>query len=312
MGNCKVSAYIVKTGERNMKKEFKGMFCPIVTPFKADQSIDFDAFYKVIDYVIDNGIDGILMCGGTGEYHAMSLEEQKEVLKKGIAHVAGRVPVLAGCSQSTPKAAIELGNFAAECGADWAMYLPPYYQCTTEQGIIDYFKEIADNVKIGIVLYNIPASTNVEITPEMIEVLMKHPNIIGLKDTADFEHTCKVLTITRGTGFSVFQGMENCILPAYLTGADGGFAILMNLLPKQYSDMMRAVEAGDWAKAAKINIDMSKLYNMMEVEPFPGPVKCGMNLIGVPGGCVRKPLVEPSKELQEAMKAELKKFGYKL
>ena len=281
---------IMIIGERNMKKEFKGMFCPIVTPFKADQSIDFDAFYKVIDYVIDNGIDGILMCGGTGEYHAMSLEEQKEVLKKGIAHVAGRVPVLAGCSQSTPKAAIELGNFAAECGADWAMYLPPYYQCTTEQGIIDYFKEIADNVKIGIVLYNIPASTNVEITPEMIEVLMKHPNIIGLKDTADFEHTCKVLTITRGTGF----------------------AILMNLLPKQYSDMMRAVEAGDWAKAAKINIDMSKLYNMMEVEPFPGPVKCGMNLIGVPGGCVRKPLVEPSKELQEAMKAELIKFGYKL
>ena len=296
-----------------MSREFKGMFCPIVTPFKADQSIDFDAFYKVIDYVIDNGIDGILMCGGTGEYHAMSLEEQKEVLKKGIAHVAGRVPVLAGCSQSTPSATIDLVNYAADCGADWGMVLPPFYQCTTDEGVMDFFKEIADNTKIGIVIYNIPSATNVEITPDQAAELAKHPNIIGLKDTADFEHTCKVLALTRGMdNFRVFQGMENCILPALITGADGGFAILMNLLPKQYSEMYKAALDGDWAKAAKINISMSKLYNMMEDEPFPGPVKCGMNLIGIPGGCVRKPLVEPSDKLKKAMKEELIKLGYKL
>lgn len=296
-----------------MSREFKGMFCPIVTPFKADQSIDFDALYKVIDYVIDNGIDGILMCGGTGEYHAMSLEEQKDVLKKGIAHVDGRVPVLAGCSQSTPSATIELVNYAADCGADWGMVLPPFYQCTIEEGVMDFFREIADDTKIGIVIYNIPSATNVEITPDQVFELAKHPNIIGLKDTADFEHTCKVLAITRGMeNFKVFQGMENCILPALITGADGGFAILMNLLPKQYSEMYKAALDGDWTKAAKINISMSKLYNMMEEEPFPGPVKCGMNLIGIPGGCVRKPLVEPSDKLKKAMKEELIKLGYKL
>ena len=295
-----------------MAREFKGMFCPIVTPFKADQSIDFEAFRKVIDYVIDGGVDGILMCGGTGEYHAMSLEEQKEVLKQGIAYVAGRVPVLAGCSQSTPSATIALVNFAADCGADWGMVLPPFYQCTTTQGILDFYKEIADSTKIGIVPYNIPMATGVELTVDMICELMKHPNIIGLKDTADFEHTCKVLCHTRGNdSFNVFQGMENCILPALMAGAEGGFAILMNLLPHEYAKMYKAAKEGRWAEAAEINIKMSNLYQMMEDEPFPGPVKCGMNLIGVPGGCVRKPLVEPSAKLQADMKAELQKFGYK-
>lgn len=289
------------------------MFCPIVTPFKPDQSIDFDAFYKIIDFVIDNGIDGLLICGGTGEYHAMSLEEQKEVLKKGIAHVNGRVPVLAGCSQSTPSATIELVNYAADCGASWGMVLPPYYQATTDQGVIDFFKEIADNTRIGIVMYNIPCSTNVEIKPEMVYELAQHPNIIGLKDTDNMEHTCKVLSLTRGMdNFRVFQGYEHLILPALLIGADGGFGILMNLLPKEYNEFYTMVKEGKWEEASEFNTKLSKLYTMMEAEPFPGPVKCGMNLIGIPGGCVRKPLVAPSEQLKADMKAELIKIGYKL
>lgn len=296
-----------------MSKEFKGMFCPLVTPFKADQSIDYDAMYKVIDFVIDSGISGILICGGTGEYHAMSLEEQKEVLKKGIAHINGRVPVLAGCSQSTPSACIDLVNYAADCGADWGMILPPYYQTTTEQGIIDFFREIADNTKIGIVMYNIPCSTNVELTPEMVYELAQHPNIVGLKDTADMEHTCKTLSLTRGLpNFAVFQGYEHLILPALLIGADGGFGILMNLLPKEYHKLYSLAMESKWDEAAKLDNSMSRLYTMMEAEPFPGPVKCGMNLIGIPGGCVRKPLVEPSEKLKADMKTELEKIGYKI
>lgn len=296
-----------------MDKKLKGMFCPVVTPFKEDQSIDFEAFKQVIDYVIDGGMDGILICGGTGEYHAMSLGEQKEVLKKGCEFVAGRIPILAGVSMSTPSATIELANYAADCGATWAMVLPPYYQTTTEQGVIDFFTEIADNTKIGIVMYNIPCATNVDITPEMVYQLAQHKNIVGLKDTADMEHTCKVLSLTRGMeNFSVFQGYEHLILPALISGADGGFGILMNLLPREYKELYDMVKDGKWEEASLYNTKLSKLYTMMEAEPFPGPVKAGMNLIGVPGGAVRKPLVQPSETLKENMRIELRKLGYQV
>ncbi len=294
-----------------MKTAPKGMFVPVVTPFKEDQSIDYDAFKKVIDFVIEGGMEGILICGSTGEYHAMTLEEQKEVIKKGCEFVAGRVPVMAGVGRSTPSESIKLANFAADCGADWGLVLPPYYQCTTEQGVKDFFTEIADGSKIGIVIYNNPLSTTVELDPQLIRELAQHENIVSIKDTSDMEHTCKVIAATRDIeNFTVFQGYEHLILPSILVGADGGFAILMNLLPKEYAKLNQMIKDGKWEEAAEYNMSLANLYSMMEAEPYPGPVKAGMELLGISGGCVRKPLVQPSDELKANMKKELQKIGY--
>lgn len=294
-----------------MKTAPRGMYVPIVTPFHEDQSIDFEGFKKVIDYTIENGVDGMLIAGGTGEYHMMSLEEQKEVIKKGCEFVAGRVPVIAGVGTSTPSVTIEMANFAAECGASWGLVLPPYYQPTTRQGIIDFYREIAENSRIGIMIYNNPLATAVDLDPELIYELSQIDNIVALKDTADLLHTSAVVALVKDReDFTVFQGYEHAILPGLLIGAEGGFAILMNALPKEYARMYALTKENKWQEAVQVNLSMAGLYTAMELEPYPAPVKAAMRMMGLPAGCVRKPLVDASDELKAAMKKDLKALGY--
>lgn len=296
-----------------MKNAPRGMYVPIVTPFREDQSIDFDAFHKVIDFAVDSGLDGMLISGSTGEYHTMSTEEQKEVIQKGCEYVAGRIPVVAGIGKSTAKATIELGNFAAECGAQWGLVLPPYYQPTTRQGIIDFFREIAENTQVGIMIYNNPLATGVEMEPDLIYELAQIDNIVSLKDTSDMIHTSQVIALTRTMEeFTVFQGYEHTILPALAIGADGGFAILMNALPREYVHLYDLVKQNKWKEAADYNMSMAELYTAMEAEPYPAPVKAMMQMLGLPGGYVRKPLVDASDELKQRMKTALKALGYDL
>ncbi|MBQ9016321.1 MAG: 4-hydroxy-tetrahydrodipicolinate synthase [Firmicutes bacterium] len=291
----------------------KGMFVPVVTPFKEDQSIDFEAFKEVIDYVVGSGLDGILIAGSTGEYHTMTLEEQMEVIKKGIEYVDGRVPVMAGVGRYTAAETIDLAKFAGDCGATWGLVLPPYYQATTDENVIEFFTEIADNSPVGIVIYNNPLSTGVELDPELVATLAKHPNIVSIKDTSDMIHTAQTIALTRDIeDFTVFQGYEHTILPALAIGAEGGFAILMNALPKEYVKLYDLVKQNKWKEAADFSMDMAKLYTAMEAEPYPAPVKAMMQLLGVPGGVCRKPLPDASAELKASMKEELKKLGYDL
>lgn len=296
-----------------MKTGPKGMYVPVVTPFRADQSIDFGAFHQVIDFLAESGLDGMLISGSTGEYHTMSLEEQKEVIRKGCEYVAGRIPVVAGIGKSTAKATIELANFAAECGAEWGLVLPPYYQPTTRQGIIDFFREIAENSNVGIMVYNNPLATGVELEPELIYELAQIDNIVSLKDTSDMIHTSQVIALTKNVeNFTVFQGYEHTILPGLAIGTDGGFAILMNALPKEYVHLYELVKQNQWKEAADYNRSLAELYTAMEAEPYPAPVKAAMQMLGLPGGYVRKPLVDASDKLKDRMREALKGIGYKL
>lgn len=291
----------------------KGMFVPVVTPFREDQSIDFDAFKEVIDYVLGFGLDGILIAGSTGEYHTMTADEQKEVIKKGIEFVNARVPVMAGIGRYTAKETVDFAKFAGECGATWGLVLPPYYQPTTDENVIEFFIDIADNSPIGIVIYNNPFSTGVELQPELLAVLAKHPNIVSLKDTSDMVHTSKTIALTREIpDFTVFQGYEHTILPALAIGAAGGFAILMNALPKEYVKLYDLVKRNKWEEAAEFSMNMANLYTAMEAEPYPAPVKAMMRFLGVPGGLCRKPLPDASDALKASMKEELIKLGYNL
>ena len=295
-----------------MNKKLEGMYVPIITPFREDQSIDFDALKTVIDYTIESGVDGMLITGSTGEYHTMTLDEQKEVIKKGCEFVAGRIPIIAGVGKSTVKATVELANFAADCGADYALVLPPYYQPTTREGIIEFFTDIAAGSKIGIMIYDNPLATGVELDPELIYELAQIDNIVALKDTSDMIHTCQVLAKVRNMDkeFPVFQGYEHTILPAMAVGAQGGFAILMNALPKEYAKLYRLVKENKWNEAVDFNMSMADLFTAMEEEPYPGPVKAAMNMLGLPAGHVRKPLVDASEELKEKMRKNLRELGY--
>ncbi|AOY77861.1 4-hydroxy-tetrahydrodipicolinate synthase [Clostridium formicaceticum] len=294
----------------------KGIIVPLITPFNDDETIDFQAYKKVIDFQIESGVHGLLVGGTTGEYHVMSLEERKSLIKAGCEYAAGRVPVMAGVGCFTAKETIELANYAAECGAKWGLVLPPYYHHTSEDGILEFFKEIAAKSKVGIVIYNYPEATNVCLSPEMIYELSQEENIVSVKESADFGHLCKVLTLTRDIdNFSVFTGEEHFMLPTFSIGGQGAFGILVNLLPKEVVKLYElAVEEKDIKAARDLNSKLSGFYDLMEAEgnPYPGPVKAGVDMIGLKGGKVRKPLTQTTAELKSKLKEQLIKLGYEV
>lgn len=293
-------------------KKLEGVMVPLITPFHEDESIDFEGLKKMIDYVIEGGMHGILIGGSTGEYHMMTADERRELIKAGCEYVNGRVPVMAGTGESTAKRTIELTNFAADCGASTALVLPPYYQQTSEEGIVEFFQEVAEGSRIGIVIYHNPGATNVELSPQLIRRLAQIDNIIGVKDTTDERHTCQTIAATNDIeGFAVIEAEEHLLLPTYSVGGKAAFSILFNLLPKEMRKLYDlAVVENDFKAAIELNKKLVPFYDLMEAEPYPGPVKAGLNVLGLPGGIVRKPLTQPSEEMYETMRRELKKLGY--
>jgi len=294
----------------------KGIFVPLITPFNEDETIDFQSYKKVIDFQIENGVHGLLVGGTTGEYHVMSVEERKSLIKAGCEYAAGRVPVMAGVGCVTAEETIELANFAAECGATWGLVLAPYYHKTSEEGVREFFKEIAAKSNVGIVIYNYPGATSVELSPELIYELAQEENIVSVKESADFGHLCQVLTLTRDVeNFTVFTGEEHFILPTFSIGGQGAFGILVNLLPKELVSLYElAVEKSDLTAARELNAKLSGIYGLMEAEgnPYPGPVKAGMDMIGIKGGKVRKPLTQPTEDLKAQIAEQLVKLGYEV
>ncbi len=294
----------------------KGLVVPLITPFHDDETIDFQAYKKVIDFQIESGIHGLLVGGTTGEYHVMSLEERKALIKAGCEYAAGRVPVMAGVGCSTAKETIELANYAADCGAKWGLVLPPYYHKTSNEGILEFYKEVAAKSNVGIVIYNYPGATNVSISPEMIYELSQEENIVSVKESADFGHLCEVVALTKDVeNFSVFTGEEHFILPTFTIGGQGAFGILINLLPKEMVKLYELVaEKNDFKAARELNHKLSGIYGLMEAEgnPYPGPVKAGLDMIGIKGGKVRKPLTQPNDEIKAMIKEQLIKLGYEV
>ena len=289
-----------------------GMIPALPTPFDEQGKIDFDAYRDLIEFLIEGGVHCLLAGGSTGEYSLMTMEERKEVIKFAVETANGRVPVMAGTSCNRTEDTIALTKYAAEVGADCALVLPPYYMQTSEEGIKEYFKAIADAVDIGIVIYHYPAATNVELSPELIAELSKIDGIVSIKNTADQEHTCKVIALTKDQpDFTVLTGFEHLILPTLAVGGHGATGIVINLVPKEIVKMYDLfVKEKDIEGAIALNQKLTPLYDYVEQEPSPGPVKAGLDLLGLRGGTVRSPLVPASDELKRKMKAVLDELGY--
>ena len=288
---------------------FTGAGIAIITPFNEDGSINYERLGEMIDYQIENGTDAIIICGTTGEASTMSDEEHLECIRFAVKKAAKRVPVIAGTGSNDTAYAIKLSKEAEEIGADGLLLVTPYYNKTTQRGLIAHFTDIADAVNIPIILYNIPGRTGMSIEISTAKVLAKHKNIVAVKEASgNIGYTAKLIAAC-GDDLDVYSGNDDMIVPIMSLGGKGVISVLSHVLPKETHLMAQYCLENNFAEASKLQIKYLGLINNLFVEVNPIPVKEAMNLIGVNVGGCRMPLYPMSDENREKLKASLAKHG---
>ena len=288
---------------------FTGAAIAIITPMNEDGSINFSVLGEMIDDQIANGTDAIVICGTTGEASTMSDEEHLECIRFAVEKTAKRVPVIAGTGSNDTSYAIKLSKEAEELGADGLLLVTPYYNKTTQKGLIAHFTAIADAVNIPIILYNIPGRTGMNMEVSTIKELANHKNIVAVKEASGNISYAAKLIAECGDVIDVYSGNDDMIVPLMSLGAKGVISVLSHVIPKQTHDMVQYCLDNNYAEATKLQIDYLDLINNLFIEVNPIPVKEAMNMMGVNVGKCRLPLVDMTEEHKAALRASLEKHN---
>lgn len=296
-----------------MKKPiFIGAGVAIITPFTSTGEVHYAEFGRIIDYQIAHGTDAIIICGTTGESSALPDKEHREVVAWCCEYVNHRVPVIAGVGSNHTDYAIELTKFAKECGADGGLSVTPYYNKTTQRGLVAHYNAIADSVDLPIILYNVPSRTGVSFTAQTYYELSKHPNINGIKEASgNFSLLAETLAMC-GDEMNVWSGNDDQIVPLMSLGGKGVISVLSNVAPQVTHDMVQLCLENRYTEAAKLQLQYHRLIDALFCEVNPIPVKKAMELLGWEVGALRLPLVEPSEEHIAYIQRELNAVGCKL
>lgn len=287
---------------------FKGAGVAIVTPMKENLEVNYDKLEELIDFQIKEGTDSIIIAGTTGESSTLTMEEHKEVIEAAVRFAAHRVPVVAGTGSNCTRTAIQLSKEAEEAGADGLLIVTPYYNKATQAGLIGHYTQIANEVKLPIIMYNVPGRTGCNILPETAAHLCKNvENIVGLKEaTGNVAQAARTLYLTDGR-LDMYSGEDGIVVPLLAIGAVGVISVWSNIAPKQVHDMCMKFFQGDIAGAAKLQLEAEPLVDALFCEVNPIPVKKALNLMGMGVGPARAPLSEMEeahvKKLAEAMEA---------
>ena len=293
-----------------MKKViFQGAGVAIVTPMNEDESVNYPVLAKLIDFNIENGTDSIVICGTSGEASTLTDEEHIEAIRFTVEHVAKRVPVIAGAGSNHTAHAVALSKEAERVGADALLQVTPYYNKTSQKGLIEHFTRIADAVNIPSILYNVPSRTGLAIQPETYLALSKHPNIVATKEASgNFSAIAKTAALC-GDDLAIYSGNDDQILPILSLGGKGVISVLSNVMPKQTHDICDLFFKGDIAGSTKLQLDLLPLINALFIDVNPIPVKAALNLMGFQAGPCRMPLAPMSEAAIEKLKAEMKNVG---
>ncbi|MBQ8639578.1 MAG: 4-hydroxy-tetrahydrodipicolinate synthase [Lachnospiraceae bacterium] len=289
---------------------FTGAGVAIVTPFTADDKVNYEELGRMIDYQIENGTDAIIICGTTGESSTLSHEEHDECIRFAVEHTAGRVPVVAGTGSNSTAEAIRLSTHAEQSGADALLLVTPYYNKATQSGLIEHYTKIANSVKIPIILYNVPSRTGVNILPETAVALAKNvENIVAIKEASgNIGQIAKLAALADGC-IDIYSGNDNEIVPIMSLGGKGVISVLSNVAPKLTHDIAQNYLDGNLEEARKLQLESVSLIDALFCEVNPIPVKTAMNLIGWNAGDVRLPLSAMSEANKERLKKELQNAG---
>ena len=287
----------------------KGSLVALITPMNQDGSINYEQLHDLIDWHIENGTDGIVAVGTTGESATLPVEEHLAVIEATVKHVNKRVPVIAGTGANNTVEAIALSKAAEQAGADYTLSVVPYYNKPSQEGIYQHFKAIAEATSIPMIIYNVPGRTVVSMSNDTISRLAEIPNIVGVKEASGNIGNNIELINSVPEGFAVFSGDDPTGLPFMLCGGHGVVTVAANVAPKLFADMCRAALEGDIATARRLNEQLIPIYNTMFCEPSPAAPKWGLSLLGKCEPHVRLPLVALTEAGQAKVRAALEKSG---
>lgn len=283
--------------------DLKGIIAAIATPFGPDEEVDYAGLKVITNYLLDGGVDAIMSTGGTGEFPHMNREEKRRVIATIAEACRGRVPLVAGTAACSTKECLELMQDAKASGADAAITVPPYYFVLNEEAIYGHFKDLAEAKILPVVVYNNPLYTGNPMSPAMITRLLRVENIIGLKQScADLGQLIEVIRMAP-KGSSICTGIDSQFYPALAIGAVGIYSTAGGIYPRQMKGVYTLFQQGRLTDARKLHLDLQIVNRFLEYDPgYVSPAKEALNMLGLPGGIVRRPM----PNLTPGQRAELK------
>lgn len=288
---------------------FTGSCVAIVTPMNQDGSINYQEYGKLIDFQIEGGTDAILACGTTGESAVMDHKEHCSVIEYTLKRVNGRVPVIAGTGSNDTAYAVELTKEAKNMGANGVLSVTPYYNKTSQAGLVAHFNKIADSVDIPMIVYNVPSRTGCNIKPETYAELCKNPNIVAVKEASDKIGDVAQTIALCGDNLDVYTGCDDMTVPVMSLGGKGVISVFANVMPKEMHEITQLCLNGDYKKGAEMHLHCLELMNALFCDVNPIPVKEAMNMMGFNCGECRLPLVPLSEKSYAYLKSVMAKYG---
>lgn len=288
---------------------FQGSIVALATPMNGNGSVDNKALADLIEFHIDNGTDGIVSVGTTGESATLNVPEHMDVVKKTIAHVNKRIPVIAGTGANSTSEAIELSQAARTIGADACLLVTPYYNKPTQEGLYQHFKRIAEVVDLPQILYNVPGRTALDMLPETTRRLSTMPNIVGIKEALGSVDRIRELVAICPNDFTILTGDDETAMESILAGAKGDISVTANVVPKQMHLMCEAALKGDREAAEAIEREIKQLHKVLFVESNPIPVKWALSQMGRMGEGIRLPLTVLDAQYHDVVRDGLKQAG---
>ena len=287
---------------------FKGCGTALATPFD-EQGINFKVFENMIENQIENGVDALIVCGTTGESSTMTEKERKDAIKFAIDVAKKRVPVIAGTGSNNTAQAMAMSKYAEEVGADACLVVTPYYNKTTQAGLVAHYSAVASCTKLPIILYSVASRTGVNILPETCLELSKIPNIVAIKEASgNISQIAKIAELC-GDNLHIYSGNDDQVIPILSLGGLGVISVLSNVAPKYTHDMCINYFDGKHDEALKMQLDALSLINALFCEVNPIPVKYALNLMGYDFGKPRLPLVELTDKNKVVLENEMKKMN---
>ena len=299
----------IKIGGESMAI-FEGAGVAIVTPFREDGSVNYEKFAELLEDQIQGGTDAIIVCGTTGEASTLSHEEHLSVIKFCAETVNGRIPVIAGTGSNCTETAVYLSTEAEKYGVDGLLLVTPYYNKATQNGLFEHFKQVADSVKLPIILYNVPSRTGCNILPQTaVRLCNEVSNIVAIKEASgNISQIAKLASLAQGN-IDIYSGNDDQIVPILSLGGKGVISVLSNVAPRQTHEICAKFFAGDVEGSAREQLRAIELCDALFCEVNPIPVKAALNLMGKEVGSLRRPLSDMEEANVEKLRAAMKNYG---